>query len=44
MAKHTGFKKNSSFFYNQTSFIIDRKTKNETTLNESVFLKDNALG
>jgi hypothetical protein len=25
----TGFKKIASFFYNQTSFIIDRKTKNE---------------
>jgi hypothetical protein len=33
VAKRNGFKKFSSFFYNQTSFIIDRKQKKVATLN-----------
>jgi hypothetical protein len=43
----TGFKKTASFFYNQTSFIIDRKTKNEGTnfeLNPFSTSKENVLG
>jgi hypothetical protein len=43
----TGFKKIASFFYNQTSFIIDRKTKNEGSnfeLNPFSSSKENALG
>jgi hypothetical protein len=43
----TGFKKLSSFFYNQTSFIIDRKTKNEGgnfQLNPFNSSQDNVLG
>ncbi|MFT7335430.1 MAG: hypothetical protein ACI9M1_001337 [Porticoccaceae bacterium] len=43
----TGLKKIASFFYNQTSFIIDRKTKNEGNnfeLNPFSSSKDNALG
>lgn len=42
-----GFKKFSSFFYNQTSFIIDRKTKNEGgnfELNPFNSSKENVLG
>lgn len=43
----TGFKKVVSFFYNQTSFIIDRKTKNEGNnfeLNPFSSSKENILG
>ncbi|MEZ7499057.1 hypothetical protein QO200_09910 [Flavobacterium sp. Arc3] len=43
----TGFKKFSSFFYNQTSFIIDRKTKNEGgnfELNPFNSSQENVLG
>jgi hypothetical protein len=43
----TGFKKFTSFFYNQTSFIIDRKTKNEGNnfeLNPFSSSKENILG
>jgi hypothetical protein len=43
----TGFKKTVSFFYNQTSFIIDRKTKNEGNnfeLNPFSSSKENILG
>jgi hypothetical protein len=42
-----GFKKFSSFFYNQTSFIIDRKTKNEGgnfQLNPFNSSQENVLG
>jgi hypothetical protein len=43
----TGLKKFSSFFYNQTSFIIDRKTKNEGgnfELNPFNSSQENVLG
>ncbi|EIA09300.1 hypothetical protein [Flavobacterium frigoris] len=43
----TGFRKAASFFYNQTSFIIDRKTKNEGNnfeLNPFASSKENILG
>jgi hypothetical protein len=43
----TRFKKIASFFYNQTSFIIDRKTKNEGNnfeLNPFSASKENVLG
>jgi len=43
----TGFKKFSSFFYNQSSFIIDRKTKNEGgnfELNPFNSSQENVLG
>jgi hypothetical protein len=43
----TGFKKLSSFFYNQTSYIIDRQTKNEGgnfELNPFNSSQENVLG
>jgi hypothetical protein len=46
VAKRNGFKKFSSFFYNQTSFIIDRK-KNEGgnfELNPFNSSQENVLG
>jgi hypothetical protein len=43
----TGFKKLTSFFYNQTSFMIDRKTKNEGNnfeLNPFSSSRENIMG